>query len=999
MRQLVKIFSITIFAIFLSYGLLYGQKRKKATMTSRIVDFQGNPVSHARIWVQGKMAVTDANGEFTIRLTSGKEKMIRVEAEHFEPLTVDLDTVPQGKALVLRTAPFQLGSRDLVNIPFGKVMKRDIASTVTVINPEDILPYDNKQGVLEALRGRVPGLFGTTNVNGLGNALVVVDGIPMDAGNLRLMEVQHIVVLRDVASRIMYGARADQPVILITTKHGKPYRQTLKVTGEYGASVPISYPDYLPAADYMTMYNEALANDGVAPKYDSATISNTRNKTNPILYPDESYYNSIYLKDFSNSFTLLSEASGGNENTQYYVNMGWIRNEGLLNVGQGKRESYNRLNVRSNVDFHLNDYLKMNIGGFVVYNFNKIPQGDFWGNAATFHPDWYPVLIPSHYVQDSAMLAAAKFVDRDKLLGGTTEHQTNIYGDLTLAGYRNVTKRNLEFHTGLNLDLGFLTEGLSAKAYFVFNLYNTFATAQNNTYAVYQPGVVPSYDGTDSLVFTKINEDVKQGSQSVTSSDFYRKIGFFGTINYYKVIKQHKINITGLAYRNQEQYNNELHQNRYLNFGIQGHYSYRDKYLAEVSGLLAGSPRFDKSHRFSFSPSLALGWVASEEDFLKDNTVIDFLKLNTTVGLLNTDEGVTDYYLYETSYESGGWYNYENGVSRNRRRTVSYLGNTNLSWVKRFETSVGFQMDLFHSIWLEANYLYSKSFDNITMRENYYPTLTGGVYPYENYNSYLEQGVSLGMNYRKKIDDLSFNVGVTMGYFVPKVLKIDEPHYEVDYRYKQGHPTDARFGLVAEGLFRDSTDILNHAVQTFGPVQPGDIKYKDLNQDGIIDNNDQKIIGNYSSRFQYGINLNLKYKNWSLYFLGTGQTGQESYFNNDYYWVYGDKKYSTVVLGRWTPETAATATYPRLSSRSNANNFRNSTFWLYKNNWFTLHTAQLSYTLSEKKAMKTIFKKGLQVYLRGSNLFTISKIRDKRELNIGSSPQTRLYAVGLNVIF
>jgi hypothetical protein len=240
---------------------------------------------------------------------------------------------------------------------------------------------------------------------------------------------------------------------------------------------------------------------------------------------------------------------------------------------------------------------------------------------------------------------------------------------------------------------------------------------------------------------------------------------------------------------------------------------------------------------------------------------------------------------------------------------------------------------------------------------------------------------------------------MNLAYFVPKALKVEEPNYEVDYRYREGNPTDSRFGWVAEGFFRDSADIANHAVQTFGDVMPGDIKYKDLNGDGIIDNNDQKIIGYSSARLQYGVNLNLKYKALGLFLLGTGQTGQDVYFKDDYYWVFGNKKYSEEVLGRWTEQTASTATYPRLSSKYNANNFRNSTFWLYENNWFTLHTAQLTYTVSDRLKSNSLLKKGLQVYLRASNLFTISNIKDKTELNVGKAPKTRYYALGLKVTF
>jgi TonB-linked SusC/RagA family outer membrane protein len=769
--------------------------------------------------------------------------------------------------------------------------------------------------------------------------------------------------------------------------------------GEFGVSNPISYPEFLDAADYMTLYNEALMNDGLDPYYDSLTIANTRSGVDPVLYPDESYYNSTYLKDVSNSFNIQTEASGGNDVATYYVNFGWLRNGSLLKVGAGEKQSSNRINVNSNVNFKINRYMKMYLGGSVVYNFNKNPRGDFWGNSATFHPDWYPVLIPSSLMKDSAMLAAARFVDGQYLLGGTSEYQTNIYGDLVFGGYNNRTKRNLNFKTALDLDLGFITKGLTANISLLFNLYDSFNTVQSNKYAVYEPDTIRLPDGTDSLIFIKHNEDVKQGDQSVTSSDFSRDVNLFGTLNYVRSFGDHNVNLTALGYRAETQHNKELHMNKRLHFALQAMYNYKGKYLADLSGTLSGSSKLGDKHRYGFSPSVALGWVASKEDFLLDNSAIDFLKFNASFGILNTDNYIDDYYLYETSFSTGGWYTYGNGLYKNRRRRVNYLKNPDLSWVKREEISAGFQLDMFNSVWVEANYLYSKLYDNVVQRKNYYPAITGGVYQYENYESEMRQGGSVAVTYHNEKHDFKYSIGMNLAYFVPKALKVEEPNYEVDYRYREGNPTDSRFGWVAEGFFRDSADIANHAVQTFGDVMPGDIKYKDLNGDGIIDNNDQKIIGYSSARLQYGVNLNLKYKALGLFLLGTGQTGQDVYFKDDYYWVFGNKKYSEEVLGRWTEQTASTATYPRLSSNYNANNFRNSTFWLYENNWFTLHTAQLTYTVSDRLKSNSLLKKGLQVYLRASNLFTISNIKDKTELNVGKAPKTRYYALGLKVTF
>ena len=398
----------------------------------------------------------------------------------------------------------------------------------------------------------------------------------------------------------------------------------------------------------------------------------------------------------------------------------------------------------------------------------------------------------------------------------------------------------------------------------------------------------------------------------------------------------------------------------------------------------------------------------SEEDFMP-TTLIDFLKLRFDWGIINTDQGVADYYLYQTTYSQGETFSYNNGGFSNSVRYVGNIGNPDIGWVKRNEISAGFDALLLNrSLNIEATYFRSRLYDEITTRNNYYPVFVGdtinrkndvdNTLPYENYNSHLNQGVEFGITWRRVSGDWQIAVGSNLVYAIPKVLQLDEPDYAFDYLRRTDKPTDAIFGYVAEGLFKDQTDIDNHPLQTFGIVQPGDIKYKDLNNDGLIDVNDMEVIGYSKPRVQYSFHMNLSYKNLTLFAIGTGQSGQSSIFNSPYYWIYGERKYSEEVLGRWTSETAGSATYPRLSSVNNSNNFRNSTYWLEKSNWFTLQRVQLTYNLPDKVIMSS-FVKGLQVYVRGSNLLTFSQIKDKLELNVGTEPQFRTYAAGLNVSF
>jgi hypothetical protein len=397
---------------------------------------------------------------------------------------------------------------------------------------------------------------------------------------------------------------------------------------------------------------------------------------------------------------------------------------------------------------------------------------------------------------------------------------------------------------------------------------------------------------------------------------------------------------------------------------------------------------------------VGFAWFISEEDFFPSSM---FLKLKTSWGRIHTDQGIYANYPYRSNFTRSDNFYYNNRVNVNQIAIVSNLGNPDLDWVKRCNFNLGFESALLdHTLTIEGGYFRSLLFDMISLRENSYPGLMGQL-PYENYESYLDQGMEFGLSYDRSINDWRFTLGINLVYAVPEVMELDELNYEYDYLRQTGKPTDAIFGWVDDGLYAEDDFTggeLNSGlpVPTFGNVQPGDIRYKDLNDDGIIDDNDREVIGYYHPNFQYGLNLRVGYKIFDLFLLGTGQTGQSTVYNSPYYWVYGERKYPELVTGRWTPATAATATYPRLSSTSSANNFRYSTYWLRKNDWFTLHTAQLNINLPERLAERS-FVKRFQFYLRAYNLFTISANRERRELNIGTEPQFRTYAAGINATF
>ena len=998
-------------------SVLAQQAKPSSVITVR--NREGKPIRGAVVWIkEGASAVqTNTSGQVRVNLESAGDAL-RIEAHGFEARVISLDTLSRIEDItVMLTRPgIKEGSSDQVHLPFGHLPSRRIVGAVTELRPEEFEAGDDNRNILASITGRVPGVFGSRDVRGLGNAIVVIDGIPRSAADnsdrlniaddLSLLEVNSITVMRDATSAMLYGAKAGQGVILITTKHGVPFKRQIHVHAESGISNPLSYPDYLSGSDYMILYNEALANDQLPSRYTVDQINQTKAHSDEIRYPDESFFTDQYLRANASLLHVSSEASGGNDNTQYYSLLSFDKTGSLVKVqgGQPKSEEYH-LNFRGNVDFKINNWLGASLDAGAIYNDNTYPNGyygdnysgDFFDFASTQLPSAYPVLIPVAEVADSSVLKSAKLVDGKYLLGGTSQYGNNIMGNLIFGGMQSTEQKGMQFNTALRFDLSGILKGLTGNAHFTYDFLNSYTLRQANTYAIYQPTYLKTDGGEDSLVVTKYGEDVKRNDQTVSGNYFQRRYGVYGTLHYQgSVGVSGKLDVTGLAYMTAYNTGNSSAANSISNkdqhFGLRVNYMLHHVFVAEFDGAYVGSSYLAPDHRYSFSPSGGLGWIATENGFLKANPVIKYLKLKTSYGLLNTDDGFSSYRLYNTSYSRGGTFAYDNGSGNGNAVTqLSSTGNPLLGFVRERSFNAGFEMSLFDDkVWVEGNYFNIRSEGEPVIRSASYPAYLGGFIPTENYNETGHQGTEALVKYQGDAGSVHFSASVNMVYAVPRDIRESEAAHAYAYQYRQGKVSDAMFGLVAEGLFKDQADIDSHAQQSFGTVRPGDIKYKDINSDGVINQDDQVQIGNSHARFQYGISLDLRWKGFELFALGNAQTGRNIYYNSSYYWIYGDEKYSSVVLNRWTPETASTATYPRLTTTNGSNNFRNSTYWLYSDNYFNLTRAQLTYTIPPK-----LFWKDLQVYVRGENLLTVSPTRKMQELNVGQAPQMTNYMVGL----
>jgi TonB-linked SusC/RagA family outer membrane protein len=784
-----------------------------------------------------------------------------------------------------------------------------------------------------------------------------------------------------VHSLALYGEEAINGAILITTKRGKAGRNEVNTFIETGISVPKAKPNYLGSAEYMTLFNEALANDGLDPRYTQETIAGTIAQDNPFRYPDTDYYSKEFIDNFSTNARMLTELSGGKDDTRYYAHLGFNTSNDIVNIldVSAKRKSFN---LRANVDFRVSDFLTANIDVVGYLNKNTGPNVYFYNTANTYLPNQFAPLIPTSLIDNPDLLENAKLIDGQFLIGGTPNFARNIYADYAFAGENQQTSQNFQFNNGLDFDLSAITEGLSAKTYFSFDYYNTFQDRQQRSYAVYDATWTDGLNGEDELSVVKIGDDVAEPVRTVQNTNFRRNYGANVQINYIKSFGENNIDATLLGYHRTQQDNNDLYDDVYNHLGFRLKYDYKDKYIVDFSSAYVTSRKLAEGNRGGFAPALALGWIASKESFLKNSKIVDYLKLNISAGTNKSTNSINGYYRYQDSFVTQGNYSWDDGGRDGARTILSIYGNPNLTFVERNEFNIGIEAVLFKSLGINANYFNTKIAGLPTQLNSIYTAFIGNQKPLSNYNENLYEGLDLGVSFQNQFGDFSIQTGVTALYVTNKRLKYDELNL-FDYQNREGGPVDASFGLESLGFFSDADDIANSPLQQFGDVKPGDIKYQDQNGDNIIDNNDQVLLGDSQPDINYGINLTLKYKSFSFFALGTGQAGGEAFNRSDYFWISGNDKYSEVVRNRWTPETASTATYPRLSSGANQNNFRSSNFWMRSSDLFRISRIQLSFDFP-KQVLSNLKAQNLGLYVRGSNLWTISKNRDIIDLNSNS---------------
>ncbi|WP_282122007.1 SusC/RagA family TonB-linked outer membrane protein [Algibacter mikhailovii] len=1013
-NKLYRLFSLACLMVLCFFNMATAQTgdiEVKAT----VVDEQGNPLSGVVVYgPKGIKASTNTNGQFQIKLANDEDALVFEKKGYESEVTFISDFTG---SITLEKSLFMASEDDEIKMGVSTRDRRDMVGAVSSVNTKDRLTYDNTQFVRDYINGLTVGVRGSDNIRGIGNAVFVIDGvIGRDPNILNMEEVDQITVLKDANAVALYGSQGRNGVIVINTKRGQANKKEINVNVRSGIRTPLATPKYFGSADYMTLFNEARNNDGLDNVFEPSLIQEFRTSSNKIKYPDVDLYSSEYMQPFVNFTNIITEFSGGNDKNQYYVNVGWNSSKAWVDLNDDINPGSNRFNVRGNIDFKINDWITSSLDGIAIINTNRDSRANLFSANTTFKPNAYAPFLPVDLIDTSnpdvvGQLQAANIFNGNLLGSAQQFGADNAPVALAVAGgYRNTVFRTTQFNNSINFDLSGITKGLSAKTYLSFDYYDSYNQTIENTFKTYEP----TWEGDRIIGLTEFGENVKDQAEGLDTNGSLSRFGVYGLVNYQNnITAKSSINTTFLAFYNSTDRNDVIQTDKDAHLGLQMTYDYQKKLFVDFSGAYVSSIKLPNGNRGAFSPTLGLAYILSEEPFLKNSSFINYLKVKATGGILNSDQGirsgvdgVSDYFLYNENYSNGGNFTWADG-NQNRRQDISQGENLNLGYEERIDLNLGFESYLMNSLWLEFNYFRTELDKQLAFLNAQYPSYYNIFRPYDNFNKNLYTGFELGINFNKTFNDFSVALGANVLYSQTEASQRSEIN-EFDYQNTVGKELSTMFGLVDQGFYSEADfdtngDLVDGLPEPqFGVVQPGDIKYVDQNGDNLIDDNDRIALGQASSPWSYGINLNLKYKAFNLFILGQGQTGADgnklnSSFNN-YYGVNGNDKYSEVVLGRWTPETASTATFPRLSSQENQNNFRTSSFWMYNNSYFNINRAQLTYEFSDYLC-NNIGVEDLSLNLQGTNLFQIAENKDIRQLRIGSAPLTRAFTLGLRLSF
>jgi len=974
----------------------------------KVTDTSGHSLPGVTIVLKGTTngTITDEYGNYTFKVPVNA-----ILAFSFVGMKKQEIPVNKQSTINVILEEEEKGLDEVVVVGYGTQKKGSVIGSVDRIEPGEL--KQPTRTISTSLAGRLSGVIsvqssgepgydgatfwirGVNTFTGTQTPLILVDGVERDLDNVDPEEIADFTILKDATATAVYGVRGANGVVLITTKKGTISAPKINFKVETGLTSPLKLPDFVDGATYMESQNEALENDGQMRLYSQREIDNTRAGTDPYYYPDVDWIDDL-MKNVSVSERVNLNVSGGSERVQYFISGSFLNQNGIFKsfnlYNYDNNINVKRYNFRSNVDVKLTKTTLMSV------QLSSILQDGHYPATSTS-------TIFSDILQCPPVVWPLQYPDKTKIPGyasGTSP--ANPFQKLAASGYTDEYKTYSQSNISAVQDLDFITKGLKAKFTFAFDTYTYGRVTMSMSPRPYL--IAPTgYDDEGNPVLTDDEGNYNYVDQDPSNNDYHsylsrtrdtptttRTVYLEGSLQYNRTYGKHDVGALFLFNRNNEIFPSEsdLYESvpkRYQGLTGRTTYSYDHKYFLEFNFGYNGSENFAKNHRYGFFPAVAVGWVPTEERFMSSvKPVIDYLKIRLSYGQVGNDQigsvaGV-DRFAYLTRVEgtdtnvgfgANNGYGYGAGSGVN----ITYYGNLDATWETANKTDLGLEMRFANGIGLQADFFYEKRTD-IWTQVTKVPDLYGygGNEPGANVGKMKNKGVDGYIDYQKAINkNFSLNIKGTFTFAKNEVLANGAEIPAYDYQSQIGQPYGRSLGYVAKGLFIDNAEIENSPDQSYlGGVQPGDIKYEDVNKDGVINAFDRIYLG-YPNipEITYGFGANIFYKNFDFSFLLQG-AAMVSFFASPKTFEETERGnvWSFIENNHWTKENQDVhAKIPRLGTGTQTNNYENSTFWLRSGRYLRLKQLEIGYSLP-KDFLKSKFIQNARFYLNGVNLLTWS---------------------------
>lgn len=1010
-----QIISCCCFSLLITYSA-----KAQHVLNGKVQDEKNGALPGATVKIKGtsRGVATDVDGAFMLEIASPDE-VLQISFMGYKTLEETAGNRRTG-TFTLAIDEEQAKLQEVTVVGFGTQKKVSVTGSIATVSVKN-LQQAATPSLSNALAGRLPGIItrqasgepgsdqAQVFIRGLGtwvnrSPLILVDGVERSMNNINAQEIESFSILKDASATAVYGVRGANGVIVINTKKGEKGRPRVTLRSETARLTPIRLPDYINAVEYAGLMNEGMNQVEQPARWSEEDIQKFRDGSDPYLYPNVDWADVIMRKHTYQTINNLS-VTGGSEIVRYYANVGYTDQNGIWKNDPSNNydtnERMKRYNYRSNVDINVAKelVLELGIGGIIQQgNFSSIGADALLDALRRTPPMAFTVRNP------------------DGSPGGNpTSIGSNPWGLATQSGYSVHMHNTLQSTFSARWDLsGAVTPGLSVSGKFSYDYYSFAGINRHKQFAVKQYLGKDPVTGEDKYTVFREEQPLGYGVGNGSNRALYTEF----ITNYARSFGKHSV--TGMVLYNQRDYVNinagtSIDNLPFRRQGVAARaaYSYDDKYLVEFDMGYNGSENFPKGKRFGFFPSISAGWVPSGEQFWGENNVINNLKIRGSYGQVGNDQ-IGRRFLFLTTVNTRNAQGYAFGESQQFWPGIDELqiGTPNVTWEVATKANIGLDLGMFKNKLVLQIDAFAEDRDGILLQRGVMPDAAGFMpasIPFGNLGKAKNRGIDGMLEIKNNVANglfYSFRANVT--YARNTVVENDEPPQRYAYQSAKGHPIDQPFGLVGLGFFKDQAEIDKSPRQTFQDiVRPGDIKYEDVNGDGVVDNFDRVPIGfPRTPEFMYGFGGTVAYKNFDVSVFFNGAARASLYLNGPSIFPFLKGQGSYNVLrefydNRWTKENPDGAKYPAVTDDLNVNNYRQSTVYMKDASYLRLRNAEIAYTLpvalTERAAISS-----LRIFINGLNLYTWDKIKvmdPESNDGVGSYPLQRSYNIGLQVNF